>query len=184
MKLFTLLSLGLVALVLAGCQGGGATVRASSGSQDFLDLQGSLLVLERPLEVGPGRARVFIQHGRARIGYDVDEYDTQCNFEVFSVDHQGMPIEPDTFLISRVQLLWEPIVLARPVRVASLQLAGFDGDANGVSASFMGYHFWLNSPRQPHVMRMTCHGVYAEPGDLRPPTLQEIRDTLGDIAHL
>jgi hypothetical protein len=74
--------------------------------------------------------------------------------------------------------------LARPVRVASLQFAGFDGDSDGVSASFMGYHFWLNSPRQPHVMRMTCHGVYAEPGDLRPPTLQEIRDTLGDIAHL
>ena len=184
MKLLTLLCLGLLSLVFAGCQGGGATVRVSSGSQDFLDLQGGLLVLEKPLQVGAGRARVFIQDGRARVGYNVDEYDTQCNFDIFSIDHQGVAIEPDTFLISRVQLLWESIVLARPVQVASLQLAGFDGDADGVSASFMGYHFWLDSPRQPQVMRMTCHGTYAEPADLRPPTLQEIRDTLGDIARL
>jgi len=173
----------LLALVLAGCQGGGATVRVDSGSREFLDLQGGLLVLERSLEVGPGRARVFIQDGTARIGYSVNEYDTQCNFQIDTIDHQGMPIEPDTFLISRVQSLWEPVVKARPVQVAGLRVAGFDGDGGGFSASFMGYHFWLNSPRQPHVMRMSCHGVYAEPGDLRPPTLEEIRETLGDIAQ-
>ena len=49
---------------------------------------------------------------------------------------------------------------------------------------YSGYHFWLASEKQPDVRRMTCYGVYAEAGDLSPPTLAEIRRALRGVAEI
>jgi len=183
MRLPKISFIGFSSLLLMACQPGGLLKLSDSDDRKIYSLEGSQLSLNRALEVGAEKARVFIQDGTARIGYNVSEYDTQCNFEVDSIAHQGLTIEPDIFLVRKVQLVLEPVVLKQPVKVAALSLAGMDVDSGGVSASFMGYHFWLDSPRQPQVRRMTCHGTYAEPADLRPPTLQEIRETLGSIAR-
>ena len=45
-------------------------------------------------------------------------------------------------------------------------------------------HFWFTSASQPDVRRMSCFGVYAEPYELYPPTVQEIRQALGSIAEI
>jgi len=173
--------IGLLAIFLGGCQGGGGTVREDSRSHQFLNLQGGQLTLHQRLWVEAGRARVFVQDGQ--VSKSINDYAPQCNFEVDSVAHQGMAIEADVFLIERVQAVMEEVVQLRPLQLASLKLVGMDGE-EGVSAYFEGYHFWLSSPKQPHVRRLTCYGAFAEPGDLQPPTLQEIRTVLGDIAHI
>jgi len=174
---------GLPALLLVACQPAALIVHSGSEESQVLALKGSQLSLSEPLMVGAGKARVFIQDGKMRSGYDVNEYKAQCNFEIESVAHQGVTIKPDTFEIRRVQRLHESVVLRQSVEVAALSLSGIFSDSGGPSASFMGYHFWLASARQPQVRRMTCHGVYAEPYDLQPPTLQEIREALGNIAQ-
>lgn len=177
----------LASLLLAACQPS-ATVRVSSGG-GFQSLQGAALVLKEPLRVAPGNARVFIQNGQATnsgnslLRGSFDQYQPHCAFEIERVDHGGFTIHPGTFRITRVQGALTQVVMISPLQVAGLQLArGYYG--RGASAYHEGYHFWLASERQSEVMRMTCYGVFAEPPDLYPPTLQEIRQALGAIAEI
>jgi hypothetical protein len=173
-----------LAALLAGCPQ--QTVRTNMQSNDYRTLAGSRLQLLQPLDIPPGRTRLFIQHGKVLQGNSADQYDTQCNFEVEDLSKQVQRIEPDSFLIERVQALTEPVVLTRPVMVAALggvaSLAGVGDD--GASDIFQGYNFWLSSARQPQVMRLTCVGAYDTPSDARAPTLQEIRKTLAGIARI
>ena len=171
----------LAGLLLGGCEGGGSTVRAAAAVDRYVNLAGGTLTLHQALPVKAGEARVFLQHGEVtgKAGF----YAPQCNFEIDSVDHGDISIKPDVFKILRVQHVMEEVVQAHPpLKVASLTLAGLDD--GGISQQFEGYHFWLASPKQPQVRRMSCYGVHAEPGDLQAPTLQEIRATLGDIATI
>lgn len=173
------------ALLVTACQKS-ATVRDASG-QGFVQLAGSNLVLKQPLTVPAGAARVFVQTGAPAgpsriLGGGFDQYRPHCGFEIRSIDHAGFTIQPDTFRVTRVQGSLVQVVAIEPLRLASLQLArGMDG--GGSSAYHEGYHFWLASERQPEVMRMSCYGVYAEPDRLQPPTLQEIREALGEVAE-
>lgn len=172
-------ALALYAALLSGCIGG-ATVREDTRVNRYIDLVGGRIELLQPLQVPSGKARVFLQNGRVRPGFDF--YAPHCSFEIRSVEHDGISIAPDNFEITRVTHEMTEIVQARTLRVAALLLSGVDD--NGISQYFEGYHFRLNSPVQTQVLRMSCFGVHAEPGDLWPPTLREIRATLGDIARL
>lgn len=176
------------ALLIGACQQS-ATVRESFG-QGFVQLSGSYLVLKQPLDVPAGKARVFIQAGGTPeapsrvLSGGFDHYSPHCAFEIRSIDHAGFTIAPDTFRITQVQGSLERVVETAPVEVAALGFAGLGMDGGGSTAYHEGYHFWLASERQPQVMRMSCYGVYAEPYELYPPTLQEIREALGGIAEI
>ena len=167
-------------LWLAGCQNS-STVREVGGANRFIGLQGASLVLHQPLRVGAGKARVFLQNGE--VGQWFDSYQVHCAFEITSVNHDGWQIEADTFTITRVQSSIQPVVMTEPVRLAALwSVGGLNG--GGSQSYYAGYHFWLSSVNQPGVRRMSCFGVYAQPYELYPPTLEEIRQTLGSIAEI
>jgi len=167
-------------LFLAACQGGGSlAVRDATGVDRFTRFQGASLVLNHDLSIAAGKARVFLQNGEVSGGFD--SYRTHCAFEIDSVRHDGKTIQAGTFTISRVQGSIQPVVTRGLLQVASLQLfAGLDGA--GSQSFYEGYHFWLTSVDQPEVRRLSCFGVYAEPQDLYPPTVEEIRQALGSIA--
>jgi len=169
------------ALFLGACQSG-STVREVAGKDRFTRLEGASLVLNQNLEVAAGKARVFVQGGDVSFGFD--SYRPHCGFEITSVQHEGVTIEADKFAITRVQGSLQQVVAAEPVRVAALQLAGMDGGGDGPSSLYLGYHFWLSSVGQPEVRRMSCYGIYAEPQDAEPPTLQEIQQALGSVAEI
>jgi hypothetical protein len=174
----TLLS---AALLLAGCQTN-STVRDVAGKDQFTQLTGASLILNQALPIRAGQARVFVQGGRVSTGFN--SYRPSCGFEIGSVQHGGVEIEPDTFAITSVQGSLTPVVSTEPMRFAALNLAGAEGLDGGSQAYYQGYHFWLSSEQQPDVRRMTCYGVYAEPYELYPPTLAEIREALGTIAEI
>lgn len=121
--------------LLLGCNGN-STVRTAGTTDDYRYVQGSVLALHQPITVSPGRARVFIQHGKALSGYNVNEYAVQCNFEIDTVDHDGFTIMPDNFVVQRVQFLIEEVVLANPRRLAALTLAM--DERSGPSQAFEG----------------------------------------------
>lgn len=180
--MYRLLIVVSLATLLAGCPQ--QTVRVDMHTNVYRTLAGSSVHLLQPLEVPPGRTRLFIQHGKVLKGNSADQYDIQCNFEVEDLSKQVQRIEPDTFLIDKVQAVTEPVVLARPVMVAGMGL-GLDGlGDDSPSDIFQGYNFWLSSPRQPQVMRLTCVGAYDTPVDAQPPTLEEIQETLAGIARI
>ena len=168
-----------VSLMVAGCQRS-STVR-DPVSRGWVLLDGAQLQVRQPLPVSAGKARVFVQDGVVTGGFD--NYRTHCAFEIDSIDHDGVNIEPDTFQIVRVQHTLVPVVQARPLMVAGPWRvnAGIDG---GSSSYHEGYHFWIYSERQPEVMRMSCYGVYAQPYELEPPTLPDIRRALGGLAEI
>jgi hypothetical protein len=169
-----------VMFFLAGCQNS-STVREAAGANNFVSLEGARLVLKQPLSIGPAKARVFLQNGAA--GYGFDSYQPHCAFEIASINHEGAVIEADTFAITRVQGSVQQVVSAEPARLAGLWLIG-GLDGGGSQSYYSGYHFWLSSMDQPGVRRMSCYGVYAQPYELYPPTMQEIRQALGAIAEI
>ncbi|MBT8428919.1 MAG: hypothetical protein KJN79_03310 [Gammaproteobacteria bacterium] len=169
------------ALFLGACQSS-TTVREVAGENRFTQLEGASLVLNQNLEIGAGKARVFVQDGDVTFGFD--SYEPHCAFEIKSVQHDGATINADTFSITRVQGSLQQVVSGEPVQTASLQLAGLNGGGDGPSSLYLGYHFWLSSVGQPEVRRMSCYGIYAEPQDAYPPTLREIRQALGSVAEI
>lgn len=171
-------------VLLAGCQQN-ATVRDTQ-SRAWLDLGGAQVLVKQTIRVPAGRARVFLQaagEGKVRVATSFDAYRPHCGFEIRPVDHPGFDIEPGVFDVTRVQRTTVMVVAREPVMLAALNLAsGIDG---GGSSSFHdGYHFYLQSDSQPDVMRMTCYGVFAQPYELFPPTVEEIAQALGDMAEL
>ncbi len=169
----------LAVVVVGGCQNS-AWVRLSNG-REAVQLQGAELQLKRDLNIAARRARVFIQGGRPGSGFD--HYAPHCAFEIDRVDHDGHRIRADSFRIVRVQGSLQRVVSGSTVLVADLALGGH-ADGSGSSAYHEGYHFWLASPFQPEVRRMSCYGVYAEPYELYPPTFEEIQGALGGLAEI
>jgi len=165
----------LVPLILGGC---------TSWLPDYSgEDSGWRLVLRKPLTVAPENARVFLQDGRMLPSLAFNQYKPSCSLEVRNLSPQPQIIEPDTFVVNRIQPLREEVASWRPVMLASLRLAGADVDS-GPADIFLGYHFWLGSEKQPDVLRMTCRGVFATPWEAEYPTLEEIAHALGDYAEL
>ena len=175
-----LIFLPLMTLFLAACQKN-ATILESAAQPVYRELGGTTLVLNQDLDVAAAQARVFIQDGVVREGFN--SYRAHCAFEIDDVQHDGAVIRADRFTVSRVQSARVQVVQHEPLHVAAMWRVS--GMGRGGSASYYdGYHFWLTSADQPQVRRMSCFGVYAQPSDLYPPTMEEIRSTLGSIATL
>ena len=146
----------------------------------------SSLEIKQPIMIPPGSTRVFIQLGKISRGFN--RYAANCNIEVNKIDWgQEQSIEPGVYRVSRVQAVTEEVVEAQPFLVASLHGIGMlaDGgmDDGGSTLIYEGYHLWLDGP-DPNVRRLTCRGSYAEPSRALPPSINQIRQALGDLMTL
>ncbi len=188
------LLLGLSLAVLAGCQ---TQVRESDRGPWIAVQPGGTLTLNRPIPIPQDRARVFFRDGDlqpsgANLG-------PSCGIEIRTIPRAGPHVIPaGSFTIARVQTLWTQVAhrdLGRdpgrnlvpdpggypdPVR---LQLASAT-DGGGTPLIQEGYHLWLAGGPDSDVMRLTCLGMLDEMWRARPPTLEEIRGALGDLATL
>ena len=174
--MYKIVAVTAAALLVSGCQQN-ASIRGDTFGR-YMQLNAASVVLKRDIRISAGKARVYIQNDRAGVGEQIssggfDSYRPHCAFEISRVDHAGFDIKAQTFAVTRIQQTVVPVVSRAPVMVARF---GFWADSQ---AYYSGYHFWLASDTQPEVRRMTCYGVYAEPYDLYPPTLQEINAALG-----
>jgi hypothetical protein len=172
MKLLVLATLSLV--FLAACQQSAGIRESSQGP--YRQIQNASLELKQDVLVPAGKARIYLQDGKQG-GFD--SYRPHCALEINRVDHSGYPLKAGTFAVTRVQQSRTQVVSAAPLLVA------FAGGMGGGSASYyQGYHFWLSSDTEAEIRRMSCYGVFAQPYELYPPTLQEINAALGDVAQL
>ncbi|EGV16505.1 hypothetical protein [Thiocapsa marina] len=173
---------GLLAVLLGGCE---TLVRQSADSGWVGIPPGSALTLNRPVQVQPGRARVFlVDRGSAASR----ESGTSCVLEVRRIDAEAIQTIPaGTVEITRVQdyiaLVSSRVPTPTLDRGVRFQLAGH-GDSGGSQMIRPGYHFWLDDSQDPNLMRMTCLGRLDDPAYTRAPTLAEIQAVLGDVATL
>jgi hypothetical protein len=146
---------------------------------------GSHLMLHQSLMVTADHTRVFIQNGQVVAKTKLDIYQPHCNFEVRSVSSGASIIEPDDFVVTAVMEDETEVVQG----TASQQYAALGntlvrgGDATLVMVTRFIRH-QLESGHQPEVMRLTCHGGFAEPWQAVYPSIHEIRQSLGDLVTL
>lgn len=170
----------LFVLSLAACA---PAIVKDEGSPYSRIVPGSTITLNQALTIPRNAARVFMQNGRIMSKGGMNSYYPHCNFEVRQVSDGSARIEPDRFLVTGFRLGYTHVVdRPQPVIVASLSLA--DEDAGGPPPMNRYVHYLLESERQPDVMRLTCHGGFAEEFEATYPSLSEIREVLGDIVSL
>jgi hypothetical protein len=172
-----------VAVAIAGCA---AQVPRDPSSPYYRVPVGSVLRFDHKIGVPPGRTRVFFQNGTISMLFD--RYAPNCNVEVRKIDYEARQyVEPGEYRVSRVQRTTEQVVEAGPLRLAALgRLVATMGGTSGSDGNPMiyeGYHLWLEGT-DPNVMRLSCRGVLADPSEAYPPSIEEIRRSLGEIATL
>jgi hypothetical protein len=175
----------LLTATLLGCASIEATRDPSSPF--FVIPVGSVIEVHQPLEIVPGSARIWFQRGRATVGRDW--YTPSCNLEIRTLDRERtQTVMPGTFVIRRVQLMEEWVQLRDPqMQLAAVGFGGalrvgdYDGGPMGM---WRGYHLWLESEKQPDVLRMTCMGGFAPAWQALPPGLADLRAILGEIASV
>jgi hypothetical protein len=146
---------------------------------------GSVVQVERDINIPPGRTRVFVQRGSVSTGFN--SYAPSCSFEVTDLDYDNTQvIEPGAFRVRRVERFgFEQVVQREPIQVASLGWHGLLlAEVEGSPMVFEGYHLWLESEAQPDVMRVTCRGEFEDVSMAKPPSIEEIRWALGKTATL
>ena len=172
----------LVALLLSGCMPPCLVGAGEETAYSRVPVN-SRVHLERRLTVAPGQARVWLRGDATSTGSSSEV--PICGFEIDRVDPENPQfIAPGEFRIYRVQPLWSEF--AQAPRHPAYRLAGLGGgsDGGGTPMVYEGYHLWLENPQQPHVWRLTCLGVFADMWEAKPPTVAEIRQSLGRLARL
>jgi hypothetical protein len=141
---------------------------------------GSKVVLLLPVDIESGTTRTFLQRGKAMALGDFNRYRVNCAFEVENLSDKTQRIEPDTFVVRKVQRLVTEVVRNTGHR-PGFSTVEYDPGSPMVTH---GYHLWLSSEKQPDVMRMTCHGAFDDLSRAEPPSIDDVREALGEIAEL
>jgi hypothetical protein len=133
------------------------------------------------VEIPGGETRIFLQNGEPMKKSDFDRYKPSCSLEVRKLADRPREIEPDSFVVTQVQRLTEEVV-ERSTPPSGLMKV--DREVGGKPLVVRGYHLWLGSDKQPDVMRMTCLGAFDDINRADPPSLAEVKKSLGDYAEL
>jgi hypothetical protein len=142
---------------------------------------GSKVVLMKRVTIEPGTTRTFLQRGKPMSLGNFDRYRANCNFEVEKLSEKVQWIDPDTFIVKKVQRLTTEVVQRQDTRPGFINV-GLDKDGSPMVTH--GYHLWLSSEKQPEVTRLTCRGAFDDLPRAQPPSIDEIVEALGDIAEL
>ncbi|HYQ72682.1 MAG TPA: hypothetical protein VET88_12240 [Gammaproteobacteria bacterium] len=167
-------------LVLTACQSGG---RMQAEQTLFEQLPGGEFVLHRGIRIPPGRVRVIFQDGAASVG--ASELQPRCELEVRQILETAQIIPPNSYRIGKVRGLQRYVKL--PAEGLLLAAAGTPlrlAD-DGSSEWYMNvYRMELLNDQQEVTPTLICGGAYGFPFYARYPSLQEMRDALGDYATL
>jgi hypothetical protein len=169
----------VITLCLSGCSTSFQTTLNPANPYHQIPV-GSKLVLKQPLQVSAERSRVFIQLGETMQLEDFDRYQANCNFELRELAAQAQTIQPQTFTINRVEgLMVEVVKTDSTYGVVSVGL-----NDQGTPMVTQGYHFWFDAEQRSNVMRFSCRGAFGDMWASQPPSIDEIQQTLGDLAEL
>ncbi len=177
----TLVSLSAILLLLAACQSGGP---ARPDATLFEQLPGGEFILHRSVSIPPGRVRVIFQQGVADHG--ASELQPRCELEVRRILDRPQTIPAGNYRIGKVR------GMQRFVRIQSksLMLAAIGGPillADDTSNEWYMYTYrmqLLNDQFPDEAPTLVCGGAYNFAFYARYPTLQEMREALGDYATL
>lgn len=153
----------------------GSLAQAGDESSPFFKVPvGSTLTLNKKLTVQPGKASVRMQDGDVMSFPRIDKYYANCDFEVNTIAKEPTVIEPDTFTIMKV-------VNEHDFTTDDSVISTFD--SGGDSAVDYMTVMYLESKKQPDVLRMTCTH-WEDPIDAEYLSINEMRKAMGKIFTL
>ncbi|MEJ1298237.1 MAG: hypothetical protein RNU03_17985 [Candidatus Sedimenticola sp. (ex Thyasira tokunagai)] len=172
----------LGAVILQGCA---TTTTYDPSSRWYHPPVGSVVQLHEDLVIVPRHTRVYLQDGEVWGYSQVDMVYPFCNFEVRErKPTQAQTIKADHFTVTRVEEGSVLVVEREPVQLASAEMRNrfrhwiiWKDGPRGINRF---RHHWLGSDSQHNVMRLTCYGGKSEESEAQLPTLEEIRQVLGN----
>ncbi|KAA3619070.1 MAG: hypothetical protein DWQ08_15870 [Proteobacteria bacterium] len=132
------------------------------------------MVLNQPLRVETGWARSFVQHGKPVRKRELEKFDAYCSVEVTTVARVGddIVVEPGAFSVTRIQHKHIPGGVFGG-------LLNLEDDPGPVEPEV---DIYLESPRQPGVLRARCVKWESDAAFARRVTLDEVREAFGNVA--
>lgn len=161
---------------------------------------GETFVLKQAITFPAEKTRQFIQFGEVT-GSGFNHSEQHCRIELYEMSKQAVTIQPESFIISRVQLGEEQIARTdRSMQFAANQYAAIQTDIakDPIMLAMDNYdrpetmdlvHLYLKSDKQPNVYRLTCAGALSN-GDLKDaprsyrPERADINRILGNIGMI
>ena len=155
-----------ISLLLAACQ--------SLPPADSTDTPAiKAVTLKQDFPIRPDRSNEYIQGGEIRPYKSIEQYYTHCKLELREIADNERTIKPQTFNVTRIYRKEEFAGFIKTI------LAG-DGDSGLIMSTI---YLYLQSEQQPDIFRLSCmrqdESFYA-----RHVTVEEMRDTLGDLMSL
>ncbi|MBE0510038.1 MAG: hypothetical protein IBX49_04860 [Gammaproteobacteria bacterium] len=166
-----------VLLGLSACQSLPVSDESSPHSRIAV---GSVIVLHQPLTVPVGHTRVFLQDGELREKHRLRIYYPHCNFELRTLSDAPQIIRPGRFVVSGIS--WDEELVVEYRQGGLLRVNG-GGDGYAPQTNRVLHHR-LATPQQPELMRLSCHGGFADAWQVAFPSVSEIRNTLGEYVSI
>jgi hypothetical protein len=148
-----------------------------TGSGLYSAAKGSIISLNQDVEVSEG-ARIHIQNGKVKSLSKVKQLEPYCYFYTNrSKQYLSSPFKVKTaeFTVDDVVRRRE-FVLSKPLQLASSGFFNNDGSEITLATKFI-----IHASDQPDLTSLVC-GVWADPRERGFVSLNEIQQTLGDIA--
>jgi hypothetical protein len=162
-------------LLLAAC----AAPQRSPDSPYYVLPENSRLVLLRAIAIPPPGVSVWLQNGE--VVTTRDRYAPACKLEMRTRTEDARSVTPDTFVVKRVSREDEAVAIDSPVR--HVGRVGSEGDGDSPMAYEMRTVWYLESPRQPDVFRLTC-AHWDRPWFPQHLTLNQITKTLQGLFRI
>ena len=162
----------LFIITLSGCQ---STALIESEGYYVEVAAKSSIEITRVIEVAPNSARAFLQNGKVISMAQLNLYDINCEIEINTVSESRQIIEPGIFNVLAMAQEESPIVMSKPIMVASLTYAWTSDSPVDIKRY---YHFRLSaqdSQSNSQVRALICRGAQDEPYNARLPTFEEMR---------
>ena len=166
----------LTLITLSACQT--AALIESEGRYVEIAATASIEITQS-IEVAPNSARAFLQNGEVISITQLNLYDVNCEVEINTVSESRQLIEPGIFDVLAIGQEESPIVMSKPVMVASLTYAW--GSDSPVDIKRY-YHFRLSAQdpqSKSQVRALICRGVQDQPYKAMLPTFEEMMRASG-----
>ena len=144
---------------------------------------GSLLVLNQDVTIAGDQVAVYVQNGELMLDVDVNKYNPNCKFEVYTISEQPRTVQTDTFEIIKVVDDIESSSVPKSIRLAVLDKALALGMLDRSYMFNYATLMYLNSTKQKDVYRLTCQH-WEDMMDDRHLTIRQMRGAMGDVFTL
>lgn len=173
--------------------------------KNMMDVQaGEKFVLNKPLVVGQGQGRAFIQFGKEIKKSELDRYEQHCSVEVDHLPEKEYIIQPESFTITKVRLDMVQIVQKEhrlpllAFNETSIQSDAWSFNMNFASSgngdgqpdpTYDAVYFFLQSPDKQNIYRLTCMGSLSNGNPLDAPRSyrpqrNQVNKILGSIGQI